>query len=116
MDNQQLKTQIDIIHNLIIQLQIQLGQLERACSHKFRQLTATEVKDRWMSVGAVCIICRKYFGWRCVNSPDSVCHYFTEGNKIEIIGGLKINPPKGHDKKRESEDCCIYCKSPEERK
>ncbi len=49
-------------------------------------------------------------------SPDGICHYYTSNNKIILKDGTQIDPPYDHDEDGESEDWCIYCGEPEERK
>lgn len=66
---------------------------------------------------AHCKICRHSFGHYCPDSPDNVCHYYTNSeNMIQLLIGEEVKPPKDHNKNYESDDYCIYCHSPEERK
>lgn len=62
---------------------------------------------------AECEGCDTQFGWYCPDSPDHVCHYFTENSNVELMTGeLIISPPH----KYETYDCCLYCGHPGERK
>lgn len=55
--------------------------------------------------------------WDCEVSPDGKCHYYTnDSGKIELYTGAEVDPPEGHDPKNESDDWCIFCGNPEERK
>jgi hypothetical protein len=65
---------------------------------------------------AYCECCDRDFGWYCPNSPDKTCHYSTERGKVSLITGDWIDMPVGHDTMYESEDSCIYCGEPSERK
>ena len=77
-----------------------LNELIQKCPHWFKELTEAELNDKWMSVGATCKMCHKSFGWRCKDSPDSVCHYFTTTDRdgvrcVELSDGtLDHNFPR----------------------
>jgi len=76
--------------------------------------------------GSRCKLCsyRVALMWYCPDSPDHVCHYFTMSDKlsqlyyVESINGERIFLDKSYKKdgRRESEDSCIFCGDPEERK
>lgn len=89
--------------------------LRRQCTHHLSPLTPSQRGEEWMCIRAHCEVCEASFGWRCKESPDSVCHYFTDDGKIELIDGTEIIAPKGHDFEWETEDCCIFCGDPDER-
>lgn len=93
-----------------------LQKLKDECPHLLRDLTTKELADEWMSVGASCIGCGTDFGWRCKESPDSVCHYYSEDGQIELINGTMVPIPADHDPDFEINDCCIFCGMPDERK
>jgi len=85
----------------IRKLNEELEELKDSCSpHQFKPLSKEDLDDKWMSVGASCIICGGHFGWRCKVSPDGVCHYHTEDGKIELSDGTQ----------------CIWCGHSSERK
>lgn len=91
-------------------------ELIRQCQHEFRPLTASEIKDEWMSVNSVCLICGMGFGWRCKKSPDSVCHYFSDANGVvSLINGESITIPDP-EPEYQGEDGCLFCGHPNERK
>lgn len=55
--------------------------------------------------------------WECANSPDGDCHYYTdEHNVIKLNDGTTYNMGSDHDRENESDDCCLFCGEPEERK
>lgn len=94
-----------------------IKKLKAECPHYFKQLTDKQLADKWMSEGAYCTVCKKDFGWRCKVSPDGVCHYHTTVySKVILIDGRVVDPPADHDAKYETEDSCIFCGMPEERK
>lgn len=66
---------------------------------------------------AHCTVCGHSFGHHCQASPDHACHYYTENDgMIYLITGKSVKPPEDHNKNYESDDHCIYCHHPEERK
>lgn len=94
----------------------ELANLKEQCTHEMRPLTKKELDDKWMSVDALCVVCGKSFGWRCKVSPDGVCHYFSEDGKVELIDGTFVDIPIDHDPEYETDDGCIFCGHPDERK
>jgi len=96
--------------------QTELYNKENSCTHELRELTQWELKDKWMSEGAHCLICGTLWGWRCKHSPDSVCHYSSHEGKVKMIDGTRVDVPNGHNPEYENEDECIFCGMPEERK
>lgn len=70
-----------------------------------------------------CTLCHYHFGHYCPESPDHTCHYFTEDGKIKLVTGVEVDVPKDHldedgkyDPNWETDDSCLFCGSPEERK
>lgn len=66
--------------------------------------------------GAGCQHCGEDFGWYCEESPDNVCHYYSTNGKVRLIDGLMVDVPADHNDKYETDDSCIFCGAPEERK
>jgi len=72
--------------------------------------------------GARCAICDQDFGWYCPDSPDHACHYFTEsddlGYYVVLNDGTVYRFPErtDTDKRCETDDSCLFCGHPEERK
>ena len=60
--------------------------------------------------------CGKYHGWYCPKSPDHRCYYFTQAGKVLMKDGTLEDPPPEHDTDYESDDWCVFCGSPDERK
>lgn len=74
---------------------------------------------------AYCQVCRYDFGWWCPISPDHACHYesITNANGVrfvELINGERIVLPKDLaemvEPEYETEDTCLFCHDPSERK
>lgn len=68
---------------------------------------------------AVCDICEDHFGWHCPESPDHTCHYYTnrDTGKIELLDGTVVDVPNpDHDPHYETDDFCLFCHAPEERR
>jgi hypothetical protein len=88
-------------------LKKQLDNLVRNCDHAL-------LNDGY------CPTCKKHFGWGCDESPDKVCHYYSreeDGNSfVRLIDGRKYQLKATHDPNDESEDWCIFCGHPDERK
>jgi hypothetical protein len=79
--------------------------------------------------GSICKVCgyRRFEEWYCPDSPDHICHYRSEfdlGKRLRYV--ISVNREKiyltkkytkdfGQDM-RESDDWCIFCGNPEERK
>tara|TARA_B100001778_G_scaffold330827_1_gene334022 strand:- start:38991 stop:39323 length:333 start_codon:yes stop_codon:yes gene_type:complete len=89
---------------------ILVKELKAHCEHRIRRFNS--------SSSAQCDVCGTHFGWFCPKSPDSVCHYETnEESMIELIDG-NLSKPGAHwnGQKYETDDCCVFCGAPEERK
>lgn len=63
---------------------------------------------------------KKPDAWECKCSPDGYCHYFTcdaAGQMIELYDGRLVPvPDPEHDRNYETEDDCLFCHQPDERK
>ncbi len=116
IDPQKLKAAIDAAQLEANKASRLVADLKATCKHEFKPLTPKQLADKWMSEGAHCLICNEGFGWRCKESPDGVCHYFTEDGKVELITGELVSPPPEHDVEYESDDDCLWCGLPDERK
>lgn len=66
-----------------------------------------------------CKDCGGDFGWYCPNSPDHKCYYYSEeidGKRgVTLMNGTFFVLTSG-SKQDESDDWCIFCNGPEERK
>ncbi len=65
---------------------------------------------------AQCRHCNEDFGWYCEESPDHTCHYYSSNREVELTDGSFMPVPQEHNEKYETDDSCIFCGSPEERK
>lgn len=104
-------------------------RLRKTCkNHAFLPLTE-ELRNglrnhehwTWGADNAFCEICEKDFGWRCPDSPDTVCHYYTKESNgklvVELVNGVELPFTKeGHKPDFETDDVCLFCGAPEERK
>lgn len=116
-------------------IRLKLDKLEETCNHKILPLTPKQKEllkeddpESWDYDEAHCIICRSYFGWRCPDSPDGACHYYTNCDADSSkVGGpyyvVLINREEYiienyeySDAVNESDDWCIFCGAPQERK
>jgi len=83
----------------------------------------TEDSGNWDCGSAWCELCGEDLGWYCPKSPDHACHYFSEGGKVKLAGGILVDIPEdckdedgSYNPNWETDDCCLFCGSPEERK
>lgn len=69
---------------------------------------------------AKCNDCGSYMGHFCKSSPDNLCYYFSEEAEAKLFvtlhNGSRHSLPKDHDVEGESDDWCIFCGEPEDRK
>lgn len=81
-----------------------------------------------------CNICNEHFGHYCPESPDHGCHYYTEDDGLHVklfTGEIVRKPIDPHDptnwagqmitvddncKQWETDDVCLFCGAPDERK
>lgn len=101
--------------------------LLQSCTHyvvcdKCRQQKCI-CKGKWPCSSPRCLICGEHIGdgWYCPGSPDQECHYYTledeNGYYTEMRDGSKVYMPKEYDNKDyETDDDCLFCHQPEERK
>lgn len=119
-----LQADIEASKQEITEAQDRYGRLLDACKHVLPVLT-DEMKDHlrrhteksWGFNYACCGICGRGLGWRCTESPDGVCHYFTNDNgRVKLIDGTEVELAEPPDPDYESNDSCLFCASPQERK
>lgn len=96
----------------IAQVEALAYRLKESCPHRIGRLRDS----------AKCAICDRHFGWWCPDSPDSVCHYYPDFGvamkepKIILVDKTIISVPADKADDNYSDDWCIFCGSPEERK
>lgn len=98
------------------ELNAELEDLYEMCTHKIACGS-----HKWNDDLAFCLVCGTGFGWYCTESPDHSCHYFSEvdenGNPIvELHDGTIHRLPSDHNAEYETNDQCLFCGNPEERK
>jgi hypothetical protein len=109
MSNTQLKERIAQTRQEIAASSETLRTLIATCTHTERKPGDSD--------SATCETCDKDLGWKCEHAPDGVCHYFSEDDgQVNLTNGQSVPVPDGHDAQFETEDSCIFCQNPEERK
>ena len=126
-----------IIHDELYQLRD-----KKNCCHVVKRQTHVDKYGWWEP--AQCAICDSILekGWYCPDSPDLICHYFSvtedDGSEtVMLLDGNEVPCPKSRcydcdpcnmkprdvclnpgvpDQEYQSEDWCLYCGHPEERK
>jgi len=109
----QFKKGIAAIQTAISALQQQLDDQFEKCPHAI----AYEIEgSTW------CEICGVDFGWHCPVSPDHACHYYSERSVPGMEPIVKLNNggiaylSSDYEGDWETDDCCIFCHQPNERK
>ena len=122
-EQQQLKKifndKLEEIENEISAAQQKKTSLIHSCNHCFPEIDRkrdSDFRTEQLSYNAYCLICNSRFGHLCLESPDKVCHYYSKNGQVELVDKTFAQVPPGHDAKFETDDCCIFCGWPEERK
>jgi len=105
----QIKTNIKALNRQLGDLERNLEAISRKCKHEFEPVGQND--------SAVCLHCRKHFGWRCPDSPDGVCHTQCEVDdhgQLELVDGTEVFV-HGVDLE-DQEATCVYCGEYDERK
>ena len=66
-----------------------------------------------------CAVCGEVFGHRCGHSPDSRCHYYTaEGSDRLVLmnDGTTAKLRRAVPERDQTDDTCLFCGEPDERK
>ena len=122
METNERKAKIMMLKESLKTKNSELYKLIDECPHTLNKFNK-EAEDDCTS--AVCEICGSLFGWYCPKSPDHACHYFSEEEDdgrhyVRLIDGTKCYLPDSYTKQKkhedESDDWCIFCGQPEERK
>jgi 5-methylcytosine-specific restriction endonuclease McrA len=110
-----INTALDLIKTTYDRLKMELWELQQSCPH---DINCSDTG------AAVCTICNERFGWFCSKSPDKCCHYFSEpvhegqrgirslNNEILLLPSTYTDK----DAEQETQDTCIFCQDPLERK
>ena len=134
-DQQAYKDGLCILVNECAVVELRLADAKARCPHAIYRNGAWNYDPEDDSSGAVCAICGIGFGWWCPDSPDHACHYFTVGSpraswcddylpdddtaenqgKVKLLTGEFVTSPE-HDPKYETDDRCLWCGQPNERK
>lgn len=123
------KNKIKNIKSELVTKEREMREVLSNCKHVFVELSEKEVytlqtapwKASTRASIAGCLVCGMDFGWRCTESPDSTCHYFSEsdGDSFYVI----LNDNTRHELREydeddynyETNDNCIFCEWPEDR-
>lgn len=115
------QAKLEIANIMLSQAQVVINKLKKTkqrlsdeCPHSM---------ERTSEGSATCPICKLHKRWHCVDSPDKVCHWFSETQpgfgKFWIIElDNKMFDLDGYTKEQhnnETKDSCIFCGLPEER-
>lgn len=106
----------------------ELHRLEQTCPHYIVCTACGEqssdehcARSRWGHSGSYCTVCKQHFSWYCPASPDHACHYYSGpaaggGRQVALFNEVMYELPAEYDGRWETEDDCIFCHQPEERK
>lgn len=112
-----------MLRKQLTEIQQNIAKIERNCKHRIVEVGA-EPKYGWNG-DAVCEDCNTSFGWWCSDSPDHRCHYFTheveayliKARAVELVDGTEhILHEYDGDTEYETDDDCVFCHMPDERK
>ena len=123
MSNIEQQENIKALRKQLAEIQKQIREIERNCKHVIVQVGAAPKYNDEGS--AVCEDCGTWFGWWCPDSPDHTCHYHSyeieayllTARAVELIDGDEhiFYDYKG-DPQYETDDECLFCGDPDERK
>jgi hypothetical protein len=130
MDIEEFRTNLDAARKEYDRARFVFHQLLNTCPHKImcgacQSVTGDEACSAdHFGFGhgeAVCIFCKQNFGWYCHKSPDRTCYYYSDerkGKTVTLKSGQKIDLPAEHEAQArwESDDFCLFCGGPDERK
>lgn len=118
---QSIRTRLERMQKLNEFVKYQIKEIKKHCPHQL-----TEFKLTNDSSIAKCEQCDSELGWWCPDSPDRICHYYTEMGKddfegrrvVELYNKTQVQyaHKPGQSIDSESEDACLYCGKPTKRK
>lgn len=108
-----------------------LEELTKTCPHVME--TVKEQSTYSTTIEVKCKVCGTVqahdHGWTCEKSPDGICHYYTDTDRdgvrcvVLTDGTMDHNFPRTEEGSNwewhpdyETDDMCLYCGEPEERK
>jgi len=109
------KQEINDLHDAMDEARNEYYDRKSSCTHSIGYVVRQEP---WGMEGSTyCTICDLHFGHYCPESLDHACHYYTEDNgRVKLATGELVDAPDGHNSKYETDDSCIFCGVPDERK
>jgi len=113
-------------------VELRLSDALERCPHVIYRDGAEDYEPECDGSVAACAVCGTRFGWWCPDSPDHACHYYTIGSsraddydprddtltnhgRVKLLTGEFVTPPQ-HDPEYETDDQCLWCGQPNERK
>ena len=108
-----LTQKLEALGTAIGLLQQQIEDARATCTHA---IAYEEDGRSW------CEVCGEDFGWACPKSPDHTCHYFSERvtpgmePHVKLHNGGIAYLSSDHYEEDETDDCCLFCHDPNERK
>ena len=110
----ELKKKIDEAEAALRPAQEAFLALMRQCKHVIAEPDRRSIRDG--CAGAQCAVCKLNLGWYCPDSPDHACHYYSHDGKVTLVDGTEVDVPEKVKGRTESDDWCIFCEEPDERK
>lgn len=109
-----------MLKNQLVEIQRKISEINDNCHHTIIEVGA-QPEYGWHG-DATCEDCDTHFGWWCPVSPDHTCYYHTE--EIGKERGVTLHNGQNHifqeydlaDVEYETEDNCLFCHDPDERK
>ncbi len=115
MANIAQRVELKMLTDKLAEIQKKIYDIKSNCRH----IIELKFDQAW------CGDCNQYFGWWCPDSPDNTCYYHTyevdayllTSRMVTLIDGTEhiLRDYEG-DPKYESDDDCVFCHDPEERK
>jgi hypothetical protein len=100
----------------------------RPISQPFRKSRSVPMTGCWHNLLATrdgrakCEKCGEHLGWYCLDSPDCLCHYYTdaaEGRETRVVrdlSGSYWEMWRDYNWQNEDGQSCIFCGKPKTRK
>lgn len=127
-----VKAELHVMKMMLAPLRKRYQDLKKTCPHNIVcNVCHTNEKEcapdrEFGHLGAECDICElgsefdEDLGWFCPDSPDHLCHYFSQEHNqqrcVELLSGQLHPLSLNHKREWETDDQCIFCGNPDERK
>lgn len=119
MTPQEVSLEVQALENHIDNLEHQLETAREELSYIRLKGCRHEIEN--IAGHASCSACKLELGWYCKDSPDHHCHYYStdNGKSVELSTGEKVPNPgfeEDYEPLYETDDNCLFCGEPDERK